>query len=103
MHAHKTDIYDLIFTNWTPDSMNVQIASPVLIILQNYFGEDGDIVLDMQDLIQRYTLASRDITDFIEMSNPDIPMDAIFEEVHGVLKRVLNLDAATRHLIRDSL
>jgi len=103
MHAHKTEIYNLIFTNWSPESTNVQIASPVLIILQNYFGEDGDIVLDMQDLIQRYTFASRDITDFIEMSNPDIPMDAIYEEVHKVLKKVLNLDAATRHYIRNSL
>ena len=104
MNPDLEQVYGVIFEHWNRENNQVKISMPVLLIIENHFGSDGeDLMINIQDLTLRYWLCRRDMVDHIELSMPDLPLEIIPKEVDKVLKRVLGLDDYTRRYIRDSL
>jgi|TARA_Y100000310_G_C20627372_1_gene786694 hypothetical protein len=103
MSYFREEIFDILFTEWNTVDTKVKLSSPVVMIIETHFGSDGDIVLPLAELIQLYHLARRDLTDYVELSDRELPIEEIQTEVDNLLKQVLGLDALTRHHIRDSL
>ncbi len=103
MSYFREEIFDILFTEWNTLDTKVKLAHPVVMIIETHFGSDGDIVLPMGELVQLYHLARRDLTDYVELSDAELPIEEIQVEVDNLLKQVLGLDAQTRHHIKDSL
>ena len=104
MNPQIEELCGVIFEHWNRDTSQVRISMPVLLIIEEHFGAGGeDLMLNIQDLTLRYWLCRRDIIDYVEISNPDLPLEIIPKEVDKVLKQVLGLDSYTRRYIRDSL
>tara|TARA_R110002020_G_scaffold205131_2_gene409674 strand:- start:7383 stop:7727 length:345 start_codon:yes stop_codon:yes gene_type:complete len=103
MDESLIEIYQLLFSNWESEKMQVQIAPTIKMIVRNHFGEEETQDFTLPELVNTYWLCSRDIIDYLEMERPSIPMDLITKEAHKFLKQVLNLDPYTLNLMRDAL
>jgi hypothetical protein len=103
MDESLTQIYELLFINWTQDQQQVQISLPLQMIIKSHFGAEEHTELSLNELINSYWLCSRDVIDYLEMEKPTLPMDIITQEAHKFLKRVLNLDSQHWRQVRQAL
>jgi hypothetical protein len=103
MHPDIDKTYNILFHNWDGASNRVEICDTVATIIKTHFGVLEMKVLDLSDMVQKYWFTQRDLTDFVELTDPTIELEHITFCVDKVLKQVLNLDAETREHIREAL
>ena len=83
MHPDIEKTYNILFHNWGEDVTRVEITAKVAKIIRKQFGND--------------------LIDYVELSDDSINLNHIASCIDIVLKKVLNLDAITRHAIQESL
>ena len=103
MHPDIEKTYNILFHNWGDDVTRVEITAKVAKIIRKQFGNDDIIVMDLPDMVQKYWLTRQDLIDYVEISDDSIDLNHIASCIDIVLKKVLNLDAVTRHAIQESL
>ena len=103
MHPDIEKTYNILFHNWGEDVTRVEITAKVAKIIRKQFGNDDIIVMDLPDMVQKYWLTRQDLIDYVELSDDSIDLNYISSCIDIVLKKVLILDAVTRHAIQESL
>lgn len=101
MHPDIKKTYNILFHNWGEDVTRVEITGEIASIIRKQFGNED--IMDLPDMVQKYWLTRQDLIDYVEISDDSIDLNHIASCIDIVLKKVLNLDAVTRHAIQESL
>ena len=72
MHADIDKTYAILFHNWNGTSRRVEICETVANIIKYHFGTGEMKVMDLPEMVQKYWFTSRDLTDFVELSDETI-------------------------------
>jgi len=82
---------------------DVDYTSPVEDILNRHFGTEQHIVLTIVELLIGYQFAHRDLMDYLELFNPDFPLELSEVIVHKLLQEHLHFNNATSQTLQDLL
>ena len=81
IEQEKQQIYDLLFTNWSPEEIS-DVRPEIITIIRSFFTK-GKESMPLAELNYNITQCIHHITDYIEMSLPEVDINY----AHKIAKR----------------